>query len=174
MAEEVKDTNVDNETEEVIESTDASKNTEDNRIPYERFKQKVDEANKLKEKLAEIERQQEESKRKELEQQEEWKKLYEKAQQEVSEMREAAIAAKKTALLAKAGYTEEQVGVLVNTVQGEDDEEIAKSIEDLTKIISPQRGYVDPSAMGGQKQKPKTKDGESLGRALYERVVKKQ
>ena len=46
---------------------DDDKQTQDNRIPYERFKQKVDEANALKEKLAEIEREQEAAKRKELE-----------------------------------------------------------------------------------------------------------
>ena len=79
MADEIKnevETNIDEAT-----STDESLNTEEQkevdnqRIPYDRFKAKVDEANALKEKLAEIERQQEEAKRKELEETEQYKEL---------------------------------------------------------------------------------------------------
>src|SRR5690625_6307543 len=83
------ETNID-ETLETPNSTDASQNTEeetadkvDNKIPYARFKEKVDEANALKEKLAEIEKEQAEAKRKELEEQENYKALYEQAMADV-------------------------------------------------------------------------------------------
>src|SRR5699024_11234874 len=85
-----KQTNIE---EQETTATDASLNTEeqseqdgkggdDRRIPYERFKQKVDEANALKEKLAEIEREQAEAEKAELEAQNKYKELYEQDLQE--------------------------------------------------------------------------------------------
>src|SRR5699024_5743871 len=78
MADEIKSELETNDVEgKESSATDESLNTEEQdnkqeggenvRIPYDRFKQKVDEANALKEKLAEIEREQEAAKRKELE-----------------------------------------------------------------------------------------------------------
>src|SRR5699024_12315162 len=86
---------INNEQETIIEetletpiSTDASENTEEQgvtskRIPYDRFKQKVDEVNALKEKLDQFEKEQAENERKELEEQEKYKELYEQAQAEI-------------------------------------------------------------------------------------------
>src|SRR5690625_5560463 len=67
--------------EQETNATDASLNTveqteqddkggENARIPYERFKQKVDEVNELKQRLAQIEEEQAKAKRQELEEQE--------------------------------------------------------------------------------------------------------
>src|SRR5690625_1526247 len=75
--------------DEETNATDASLHTdeqeskqeggENTRIPYERFKQKVDEVNELREKLTQIEEEQAKAKRQELEEQERYKELYEQA-----------------------------------------------------------------------------------------------
>src|SRR5690625_4556261 len=91
------------ETLETPNSTDASQNTEeetadkvDNKIPYARFKEKVDEANALKEKLAKIEQEQAEAKRKELEEQENYKALYEQAMADVEAAKTQVLQTKKS------------------------------------------------------------------------------
>ena len=81
-----------------------------------------------------------------------------------------ALKAKKDALLVKAGYTEEQVAVLRKSVDGETDEELTQSIEALKTVIAPKPTYVDPGAMNGQRDKPEPKDGEEVGKAMYERI----
>src|SRR5690625_5240126 len=177
MADEIKnevETNIDEAT-----STDESLNTEERkevdnqRIPYDRFKAKVDEANALKEKLAEIERQQEEAKRKELEEQNEYKTLYEQALKQAEQAKQEALATKKSALLAQAGYGEEQTKLLAKLVEGETDEEISESIKLLQATIAAQDNYGDPSAFNGAKVKPKTVDNEELGRNAVSRVLHK-
>src|SRR5690625_1393764 len=117
MADEIKNeeqTNIDegketNPTDESLSTEEQTKESVDNqRIPYERFKAKVDEANALKEKLAEIEREQEEAKRKELEEQNEYKTLYEQAVQEKEQAKQEAMNLRKQTLLSQAGYDSEQ------------------------------------------------------------------
>src|SRR5690625_6635694 len=138
MADEIK-----NEVETNIDETEASDETEnteetgvDNqRIPYDRFKAKVDEANALKEKLAEIERQQEEAKRKELEETEQYKELYEQALKQAEQAKQEALATKKSAMLAQAGYDDDQTKLLTKLVEGETDEEISESIKLLKENI---------------------------------------
>src|SRR5699024_8342276 len=96
------------ETEEIDETipTDGSKNTEEveegkagNPIPYDRFKQKVDEANALKAELDEFKQAQAESKRKELEETEQYKELYEQAKAEAETSRQQALAIQKNTAL---------------------------------------------------------------------------
>ena len=103
MADEIKDeqqTNID-EGQTKNNSTDASLNTDeqskevDNKIPYERFKEKVDEVNALKEKLAAIEKEQADAKRKELEEQNEYKTLYEQALQQAEQAKQEALNLRK-------------------------------------------------------------------------------
>src|SRR5690625_4291805 len=179
MADEIKNeeqTNID--VEQTTNPTDASKNTEeqtnvDNPIPYDRFKQKVDEANALKEKLAEIEREQEEAKRKELEETEQYKELYEQALKQAEQAKQEVLATKKSALLAQAGYSEEQTKLLTKLVEGETDEEISESIKQLKATIAAKDNYGDPSAFNGAKEKPKTVDAEEVGRNAVSRVLHK-
>src|SRR5690625_7421800 len=134
MSEEIKNetqTNID-ESQAQANTTDESLNTEgqmkesvgNQRIPYERFKAKVDEANALKEKLAEIEREKEEAKRKELEETEQYKELYEQAIKEKEQARQEALAIRKQALLSQAGYDNEQSKLLVKLVEGNEEKEI--------------------------------------------------
>src|SRR5690625_1012800 len=167
-------TNIDEAT-----STDGSLNTEEQkevdnqRIPYDRFKAKVDEANALKEKLAKIERQQEEAKRKELEETEQYKELYEQALKQAEQAKQEALATKKSAMLAKAGYDDEQTKLLTKLVEGDTDEEISESIKLLQATCPVQDNFGDPNAFNGAKAKPKTVDAEELGRSAVSRVLHK-
>src|SRR5690625_3288863 len=176
--------NKDVETNEVgsnIDETDSSDETQntdeetkvDNPIPYDRFKAKVDEANALKEKLAEIERQQEEAKRKELEETEQYKELYEQAIKEKEQARQEALAIRKQALLTQAGYDNEQSKLLVKLVEGDDEESIAESIKQIQSTVPVKDNFGDPSAFNGAKAKPKTVDAEELGRSAVSRVLHK-
>ena len=161
-------------------STDESLNTEesketnvDNKIPYDRFKAKVDEANALKEELARLREAQEAAERAKLEEQNEYKTLYEKAQDDLAKLKADALNAKKDALLTQAGYNAEQIAVLRNTLVGENDEELAKGIEDLKAVIPPKPNYIDPSPLGGGDGKPKPRDKEEIGAKAYERIKNK-
>src|SRR5699024_3518485 len=111
MADEIKNEEVTKNNEERKESntTDESlntgvqeetkKNNVDNRIPYDRCKQKGYEANTQKEKLGEIKRKQEEDKRKEPEEQNEYKTLYEEAMKYAELEKQEALSVKKDAFL---------------------------------------------------------------------------
>src|SRR5690625_122866 len=144
-------TNIDesNPTDESLK-TDEPKEVDSKHIPYDRFKAKVDKANALKEKLAEIEKANEEAERKKLEEQNEYKKLYEQAQEQLAELRTSNLNAKKDALLSKAGYDEGQIEVLRGTINGETDEELAKAVESLKDVIAPKQNYIDPTPMNGE------------------------
>lgn len=175
MADEIKDeiqTNID--AEQSTNPSDESKKPEeqnvDTKIPYDRFKAKVDEANALKEKLAAIEKAQEEAKRKELEEQNEYKTLYEQAVQQAEQAEKEALGIKKSALLTQAGYSAEQTKLLSKLVEGETDEEISESIKLLQATIPAQDNYGDPSAMNGRKDAPIPVDPIENGRNLFQRL----
>src|SRR5690625_5270817 len=182
MADEIKNeeqTNIDegketNPTDESLKTEETKEENVDNqRIPYERFKAKVDEANALKEKLAEIEREQEEAKRKELEETEQYKELYEQAIKEKEQARQEALAIRKQALLSQAGYDSEQSKLLVKLVEGDDEESITESIKQIQSTVPVKDNFGDPSAFNGAKAKPKTVDAEELGRSAVSRVLHK-
>src|SRR5699024_7309125 len=165
-------------------ATDASLNTEEQadlsekeveskRIPYERFKQKVDEANALKEKLAEIEREQAEAEKAELKAQNKYKELYEQAVQEKEQARQEALELRKTSLLKSEGYDDEQAKLLVKLIEGDDDEAIAESIKQIKATVPITDNYADPSTFNGRAAKPKTVDAEELGRNAVSRVLHK-
>src|SRR5699024_2712136 len=152
MADEIKHEQVDEEVTNIDETnptdeslkTDEPKGVDSKKIPYDRFKAKVDEANALKEKLAEIEKAQAEAKRKELEETEQYKELYEQALQQAEQAKAEALGIKKGALLTQAGYGEDQIALLTKLVEGESDEEIAESIKLLKATIPAQDNYGDP------------------------------
>lgn len=85
-----------------------------------------------------------------------------------------ALNVKKDALLAKAGYTDEQIAVLRGTVAGETDEELTQSIEAMKAVIAPKPEYVDPSPMNGERKKPEQVSAEEKGRDLFKRLRGKQ
>lgn len=120
-----------------------------------------------------VQKEREEAERKRLEEQEQYKELADQYRQELEAIKADALTSKKDALLAKAGYTDEQIAVLRNTVAGETDEELTKAIEELKAVITPKKSYIDPSPLGGGDGKPKPKDGEDIARDLYERIKHK-
>lgn len=146
----------------------------DNRIPYDRFKEKVDEANRLKKELAALKEQQEAAERAKLEEQNEYKKLYEQAQEQLAAARTDALNVKKDALLAKAGYTDEQIEKLRHAVTGDTDEAIAQSVEELKAVITPKPDYADPSPMNDVPSRPEPEDGVELGRSLFDKLKAKK
>ena len=160
-----------------VETSAETKNTEtktvENKVPYERFKEKVDEVNKLKARLAALEKEREEAEKRKLEEQNEYKKLYEKAQKELEQFKIQTLNAKKDALLAKAGYSDEQVAVLRNSLTGETDEELEKSLEQLKTVIQPKPRYVDPSPMNGVRREPEPKDISEIGAKQFEKIKSK-
>lgn len=147
--------------------------TPEQKIPYDRFKAKVDEANALKERLDNIEKQQAEDERKRLEEAQDYKKLAEQYKADLEAQKADVLNAKKDTLLTQAGYTAEQIGLLRNTVVGETDEDITKSIEDLKAVIAPKPTYVDPSAGNGARDKAEPTDQEEIGRSAFERLRSK-
>lgn len=148
-------------------------NPVDNRVPYDRFKKKVDEVNTLKAELEKIRKEQEEAERAKLEEQNEYKKLYEKAQEELAQLKAEALNARKDALLVQAGYTTEQIKVLRNSISGETDEELTKAIEELKAVIPPKPKYVDPTPMNGERQRPEPADPSEIGVKMFEKIKNK-
>lgn len=166
-------------TEPATEPTPAGANepvndpTADNTIPYDRFKQKVDEANALKKKLADIEDKQKADEKKQLEEQNEYKELYERTLEQMETYQADALNAKKGEILTQAGYTKEQIEVLRGTVTGETDEEITASVESLKSVITPAPTYADPSVGNSAKKAPAKKDLKQIGRESVEKFFNK-
>lgn len=146
----------------------------DNKIPYDRFKQKVDEANELKRQLSEYQKQQEELERKKLEEANEFKSLYEKTQAELerlkTEAQTATIEKVKTDLLVQAGYTGEQLERVRKYISGTDEDSLKASLDEVKADIPPKSNGVDPSAGNAPKQQPKPADPAEKGRSLYQRL----
>ena len=63
--------------------------------------------------------------------------------------------------------------MLAKLVEGETEEEIAESIKTLQDTFPVADNYADPSAFNGAKSKPKTIDGEEVGRNAVSRVLHK-
>src|SRR5690625_2446378 len=74
---------------------------------------------------------------------------------------------KKQTALTQAGYSAEQLGKLTKLVEGESDEEIAESINELKTLFPTDVYYGDPSANNGAVSKPKEVDAEEVGGTRY-------
>src|SRR5699024_2662873 len=133
--EEIKKDDVATGSSDETVNTDKDDSQTQERIPYDRFKQKVDEANALKAELDEIKQAQADAKRKELEETEQYKELYEQAKAEAEAIRQQALAVQKNTALTLAGYNEEQAQTLGKLVEGESAEEIVESIYKLRAKI---------------------------------------
>lgn len=112
----------------------------------------------------------EEAERKRLEENNEFKSLADKYREELEALKEDARKAKKTALLVKAGYNDEQVERYSKFVDGDTDEAMAAAVEQLKQDVPPTPKYVDPSAGNSTKQTPAPKDKEDKGRELFKRL----
>lgn len=114
-----------------------------------------------------------EAERKRLEEAEQYKELADTYKSELEALRGDALTAKKDAALTKAGYTDEQIEVLRNTVTGDTNEEISESVKALKNVITPKPTYVDPNTNNGGRQKPEQIDGREVGVSAFERIKNK-
>lgn len=110
-----------------------------------------------------LERERREAERKRLEEQQEYKKLYESLKAEMLE-------AKKEALMAQAGYTEEQIRRYSKYVIGDSEEELKASLDELKSDIPPRPQYVDPAVSNPPTHRPAQKSGYEYGKELFERI----
>lgn len=147
----------------------AEVNKTEDKVPYDRFKSKVDEANELKRKLQAYETDAQEAERKRLEEAQNYKELAETYKAELEAQKADAFNAKKEALLVKAGYTDEQVTRYVRFLSGDTPEEIQASLDELKADVPP-KTYVDPSAGNGAKGKAEQTDASDIGRSAFERI----
>jgi hypothetical protein len=115
----------------------------------------------------------EEAERKKLEENEEYKTLATKLQEQLDAIKGDALGAKKEALLAKAGYTQDQIEKYVKYVDGETDEQLSEAVEALKADIPPKPKFADPSPGNGGKQEPKKTDLHDTGVSMYQRLKAK-
>lgn len=139
-----------------------------NQMIQERLKR---EREKQEEKLA---AEKAEAERKRLEENQEFKSLADQYKAELDKAKEdarlAELNSKRTTLLVKAGYNEEQVLRYGKFVEGETDEELEAAVEQLKKDVPPTPAYVDPSANNSSRPKTPAKDKEEKGRSAYQRL----
>lgn len=169
---ETKETTTNTEQNELGASEETKKpdNLEEQKIPYDRFKAKVDEVNEMRARLDAIEAEKAEARRKELVEQNKFEEIAKDLEAQLQTHKEDALVAKKHAMLAKAGYSEEQIERYAKFVVGDNDDELKKSLDELKADVSPKKGYVDPSAGNGAHQLPAKKNPEELGKTAYQRL----
>lgn len=154
------DSNHDKKTEEEPKFTQADVD----RIVKERLERE----RKKREEALERERQEAEKKR--LEEQQQYKELAEKLKAEIAEKEAKALEASKRALMAQAGYTEEQINRYSKFVTGTNEDEIKASLEELKTDIPPKPSYVDPTVTNPPVYYPKQESGYDYGKALFNRI----
>lgn len=113
--------------------------------------------------------------RKRLEDNQEYKSLADQYKEELEQLKEdarkAEIASKRTSLLLKAGYNEDQIERYGKYVEGETEDEMKAAVELLKQDVPPTPKYVDPQGAGNsQRQQPKPTDKEDKGRSIYQRL----
>lgn len=110
--------------------------------------------------------------RKRLEDEQKYKDLYESLQKDLEAQRATALQAKKESLLAKAGYSDEQAKTLTKLLEGENDDDLTASLENVKTLFPPtkEKPYGDPNPGNGGKQTPKKTNLEDKGKAQYERL----
>jgi len=151
-------------------ATSTETETPKEKIPYDRFKEKVDEVNELKAEIEAFKQKQQAEETEKLKEQNEYKTLYEKALQTIETQKTEAIEAKKKSLLTQAGYTEEQVAILSQNVTGDSDEALEKSVEVLKQVVPPKQQYVDPPLGNTERDKPTPTDKDEIGKKVFERI----
>lgn len=113
----------------------------------------------------------EEAKQKRLEEQEEWKELAQSLQAQIDEHKTKSIESTKQTKLISAGYSEEQAELLHKLVDGETDEDITASVEELKKTVPVnKKEYVDPSENNGRSPGRKKTDKTEVGTSAWDRI----
>lgn len=150
--------------------------TDDKTVPYDRFKQKNDEAKALAEELNAIKATQAAAEAKQLEEDGKWKELYEQAEEDKKALAADALQTKKRSELIKAGYDDGQAERFLRYLDGSTDDEISASIEVLKADVPPKQTqeYVDPSLNNGPDGKPANTDAFEYGKDLLARALGKK
>lgn len=107
-----------------------------------------------------------------LEEQQKYKELYETLLQDLQAEKQHALQVKKEALLAQAGYTQEQIERYAKYLEGETEEELQTALETLKQDVPPKgTTYVDPTIKGnGAKQPPKQQDLYEYGKSMFDKL----
>lgn len=138
-------------------------------------KERLDREKRKRDEAIEQERQKAEEQR--LKEQGEYKELYEQLQTQLEEQKASVTQAKKESALVQAGYAAEKIPKLLKLVEGEEDDDIQASIEELKEIVPVEEkkpSYADPSLMNGKRQQPKQVGGEEKGREVARRLLAKR
>lgn len=119
----------------------------------------------------EKQKERDEAERKRLAENEEYKELAEKLQNQIDSQKAETMNAKKESALTQAGYTEDQITYLMDTVKGESDDDIQNSVEELAEVFTPKKkSYTDPNPGNVVKNTPENKNAEEIGHSAFERI----
>lgn len=114
-----------------------------------------------------------EAEKKALIEQEKYKELYETLQEELATQKAENLSAKRDALMAGAGYSAEQIERYRKFVDGDNEEAIKQSLEELKVDLPPKGGYVDPQLSNPKRQDPKQEDLYDVGKELFAKLKAK-
>lgn len=92
--------------------------------------------------------------------------------EKLAEFRSNSLLDKKREALRNKNYNDQQIERYVSFIEGNTNEEITQSVISLMNDIPPVDNYADPSALNGEKQKPKPTDKGEIGRKIAQRLIK--
>ena len=133
-----------------------------NRIIQERLKREEEKRKKAEEEAK-------------LKEQGKYKDLLEEKEKELERLKEEVKMKEldriKTDLLIGAGYAQEQFEFVKKNLEGETEEELKASLEEVKQYIAPKKEPADPLSKGnGVKGTPKPSDNEEVGRELARKI----
>ncbi|MBC6130579.1 hypothetical protein [Listeria seeligeri] len=178
--EELNESNSTDESLKTVEEDTQNTQTEQEKVPYTRFKEVNDAKKQAETELNQLRAQIDEAKRKEDEEAGRYKDLYEEAlkqkEQALHEKQQLSLTQFKTSKLAEAGFTGERLEKAKAFVKGDTEEELSEQIALFTELIPPEKS-VDPSvnAPGAKTETKTTKDkAEEKGREAARKLFKRK
>ncbi|HBM3822972.1 TPA: hypothetical protein LWJ29_001915 [Listeria monocytogenes] len=178
--EELNESNSTDESLKTVEEDTQNTQTEQEKVPYTRFKEVNDAKKQAETELNQLRAQIDEAKRKEDEEAGRYKDLYEEAlkqkEQALHEKQQLSLTQFKTSKLVEAGFTGERLEKAKAFVKGDTEEELSEQITLFTELIPPEKS-VDPSlnAPGAKTETKTTKDkAEEKGREAARKLFKRK
>mgnify|MGYP003429639575 FL=1 len=150
--------------------TPAAEPTPTEKIPYERFKEKVDETNELRRQLQAFTDAQAAAASAELLAQGKYQEIAADLQKQLDAAKADALSLTKNSLLIKEGYSAEQIERYSKFVVGTNEAELQKSLDELKADVPPKKAYADPASANPPKTIPAKKDLKTKGETTYERL----
>ena len=151
----------------------AAEPTPTEKIPYERFKEKVDETNELRRQLQAFTDAQAAAASAELLAQGKYQEIAADLQKQLDAAKADALSLTKNSLLVKEGYSDEQIARYSKFVVGTNEAELQKSLDELKADVPPKKAYADPSSTNPPKTVPAQKDLKTKGEEAYARLKAK-